>query len=114
MEKVDTVTIKELLDKTIEYAETNVNLAKMKLINKGSSITSSFLAFLIIAVFVVLLIVLLSIGLSLWIGKAMGETYYGFFITAGIFLVLIFILYKIRGRWLKMPIANSLLQSLYK
>lgn len=110
----ETATVNELLDKTVEYVETNVNLIKLKLINKGSSVTSAFLAYVIIAVFVLILIILLSVGAALWIGKMLGETYYGFFITGGFFLLLIILLYALRDKWLKIPIANSLLQSLFK
>lgn len=110
----ETVTVKELLERTVAYAETNVNLIKLKLINRGSSVTSAFLAFVIIAVFALMLIILLSIGAALWIGKVLGETYYGFFIAGGFFLLLIIVLYTLRNKWLKIPIANSLLKSLYK
>jgi hypothetical protein len=109
-----TATVKELIDKTVEYAETNIHLMKMKVVNKGSSITSAFLAYLIIAVFVLVLILMLTIGAALWIGNRLGASHYGFFIMAGVYLILILVLYKVRGKWLKMPIANSLLQSLYK
>jgi hypothetical protein len=109
-----TATVKELIDKTVEYAETNIHLMKMKVVNKGSSITSAFLAYLIIAVFVLVLILMLTIGAALWLGSMLGASHYGFFIMAGFYLILILVLYKVRGKWLKMPIANSLLQSLYK
>lgn len=113
MANEEVITVKELLDKTVEYAETNIDLIKLKLINKSSSITSALLAYIIIAVFVFMFFMLLSIGVAIWIGKIIGETYYGFFITGGIFLLLIIVLYTLRNRWLKIPIANSLLQSLH-
>lgn len=114
MANPEVVTVKELINKVTQYAETNINLYKLKLIDKGSSVTSAFLAFVVIAVFVLLLIILLSIGTSLWLGKILGETYYGFFIMGGFFLILILLLYTLRNKWLKIPIANSLLQKLYK
>lgn len=51
MANEEVLTAKELLDKTVEYAETNVNLFKLKFINKGSAVTSAVLAYLIIAIF---------------------------------------------------------------
>lgn len=114
MANEEVLTVKELLDKTVEYAETNVNLFKLKFINKGSAVTSAVLAYLIIAIFLLILIILLSIGASFWIGKILGEIYYGFFITGGFFLLLIIALYTLRSKWLKIPIANSLLKKLFK
>lgn len=105
------VTLKDLIDKGLLYVETNINLIKLKTVNKGSSVTSAFLTYLIIVVFILILIILLSIGISLWIGKILGETYYGFFITSGFFLLLITLLYALRNKLLKIPIANSLVQN---
>ena len=110
----DSATVNELIGKAVIYADTNINLIKLKLINKGSSITSAFLAYIIIIVFVFMLLILLSIGTSLWLGKILGETYYGFFITSGFFILLIVVLYISRNKWLKIPIANSLVQNLRK
>lgn len=110
----ESITVKELLGKTIEYVETNVNLIKLKLINRGSSMTSAFLAYGIIAMMIMMMVIMLSIGAAIWIGKLLGETYYGFFITGGFFLLIIVLLYVLRNKWLKIPIANSLLQNLYK
>ena len=107
----EATTFKSLIDKVVQYIETNVSLIKLKLIDKGSSVISAFLAYIIIAVFVILLIVLLSIGVSLWLGKMLGETFLGFFVTAGFFIILSLLLYKLRNKWLKMPIANSLLKN---
>jgi hypothetical protein len=110
----ETITVKNLIDNAVQYAETNISLIKLKAINKGSSVTSAFAAYIIIAAFVLMLIILLSIGVSLWVGKILGESYYGFFITSGFFVLLIMILYLLRNKWLKIPIANSLVQNLRK
>ena len=110
----ETLTLKELIDKAVQYVETNIELLKLKIINKGSSITSTFLTYIIIAVFIIMLIILFSIGTALWIGKLLGETYYGFFITGGFFLLMIIILFSLRNKWLKIPITNSLVQNLRK
>lgn len=110
----ETVTVKDLINKAVLYIETNINLVKLKLIHKGSSIVSAFLAYIIIAVFVLMLIIMLSIGASLWLGKILGATHYGFFITGGFFLLLIVIIYASKEKWLNIPITNSLLQNLRK
>lgn len=110
----ESITVKELLAKAIEYIESNVSLIKLKLINRGSSMTSAFLAYSIIAVLILIMAIMLSIGAAIWIGKLLGETYYGFFVTGGFILLLIVLLYVLRNKWLKFPIANSLLQNLNK
>jgi len=114
MLNAETVTVKELIDRSILYIETNVELIKLKLINKGSSVVSAFLAYIIIAVFVLMLIAMVSIGAAIWLGKLLGEVYYGFFIIGGFFLLLILIIYGLREKWLKIPITNSLLKNLHK
>ena len=57
---------------------------------------------------------LASTGIAIWLGKMLGEYYYGFYIVAGFFAILVIIFYIFREKWLKMPIANSLIENLSK
>ena len=62
--------------------------------------------------FIASFFLMLNIGLALLIGRAIGEIYYGFFIVAGFYLVVIAILYSLRDKWLKAPISNLIIKSI--
>ena len=76
-----------MIEKAGDYFETKIQLIKLKSVNKSSDVLSSAIAALAVALILVIGIVLLSIGLALWIGKLTGESYYGFFIVAAIYLL---------------------------
>jgi hypothetical protein len=48
------------------------------------------------------------------IGNTLGEYYYGFFIAGGFYLIVLLIVYVQRKKWIKGPIANSLINKMLK
>jgi len=104
----------ELLENTKTYLETNVDLLKLKFVDKTSVVTSSLISIITIAALLLITLMLTGIGVAIWLGKILGEYYYGFYIVAGFLLILIIIVYIFREKLLKKPIANSLIENMYK
>lgn len=101
--------IGSLFEKTEHYAKATVELYKLKAIDKSADIISTFIARLIVVLCLTLFFVLLNIGIALWIGEALGKSYYGFFMVAGIYALGGILLHAYRNKWVKMPIQNSVL-----
>jgi hypothetical protein len=101
-----------LFEKAEDYLETRMDLYRLRAIDKSSDVVSSIAARLVIALFIASFFLMLNIGLALLIGRAIGEIYYGFFIVAGFYLVVIAILYSLRDKWLKAPISNLIIKSI--
>ena len=108
------LSFEELINDTKTYVETNVDLFKLKFVDKTSTVTSSLIFIIAIATLIVIALMLASTGIAIWLGKMLGEYYYGFYIVAGFFAILVIIFYIFREKWLKMPIANSLIENLSK
>ncbi len=104
--------IGSLFEKAEDYLETRMDLYRLRAIDKSSDVLSSIAARLVIALFIASFFLMLNIGLALLIGRSMGEVYYGFFIVAGFYLVVIVILYSLRDKWLKAPISNLIIKSI--
>jgi hypothetical protein len=96
-----------------DYLETKAELFKLKAIDKSSDVISSIAARMVIALFVASFFLMFNIGVALLIGHSMGEIYYGFFIVAGFYLIVIAILYSSRNKWLKAPINNLIIKSIF-
>jgi hypothetical protein len=62
---------------------------------------SSIAIQLAILVVVALFFTLLSIAGALWIGSLLGETFYGFFVMAGIYALAGIVAYTSRWKWLR-------------
>ena len=102
----------ELFEDTKTYVETNIDLLKLKFVDKTSIVTSSIISIVAISALIIITLVLASIGIAIWLGKMLGEYYYGFYIVACFFTILTIIIYLFREKWLKKPIANSLIENM--
>ncbi len=81
--------VQQLIDKAELYAKTQIELYKLKAIDKTTDVFSSVASGLVIGVVSIFLLIILSVGIALWLGELLGKPYYGFFALAGIYGLLI-------------------------
>jgi hypothetical protein len=112
MEK-QTNQIGTLFEKGETYLETRISLYRLRAIDKSSDILSSIASRLVIALFIASCFLMFNIGLALLIGRSIGEMYYGFFIVAGFYLIVIAVLFSFRDKWLKAPISDLIIKSIF-
>ncbi len=106
--------IESLFEKAETYAKTNIDILKLKAIDKSADVISSIAAKLAIIVVVLLIALMINIGLALWIGELVGKTYYGFFIVAAFYVLVVLILYYKSGVILKAPVNDSIILQMTK
>jgi hypothetical protein len=106
-------TIESLIDKAKNYAETRIDLFKLKAIDKSSSLLSLLVSMFIVILTCFIVFVFLNIGLALLIGEWLGRAYYGFFIIAAIYLIAGLVLFSLRDKLLKTPIADTMIKKLW-
>ena len=110
----DKAAIHSLFEKAEAYAKTNVDLFKLKAIDKSADVVSSLVARIAIIVVVLLIAVMINIGLALWIGELLGKSYLGFFIIAAFYIIVALILHYNRGKMIKAPINDSIILQMLK
>jgi len=96
-----------------EYAEESFNLLLINMYEKTSRMISGATAFLIFAVFGIIVLLFASIGLALWVGRLLEEPFLGFFIVAAFYLLVAAFIYSMRDKWIRLPVINSVLRSIY-
>jgi len=101
--------IGQLFEKTEHYARTSAELFKLKAIDKSADMLSALAVRLAIVLFMTMFFLILNVGIALWIGEALGKSYYGFFIEAGFYAVVGILLYIFRNKWIKDPLKNSII-----
>ena len=104
--------VESLIDRVKSYVETRVDLLKLKGIDKSSSFLSLLISMLVVILISFISVMLLSVGIALFLGDLLGKSYYGFFIVAGFYLITGIVLYTYKDKWLKTPIANSMIKKL--
>lgn len=106
--------LETLLERAEDYAKTNFELFKLNTIDKSADVVSSLISRLAIIITVALLVMIFNIGIALWIGKQLGDSFYGFFIIGAFYALLAIILRVFRHKWIKYPISNSIIKQLLK
>lgn len=109
-----TKNIELLIEKATEYLKISYELIKLKTIDKTSDVVSSlthrFVFFVLIASFMLFL----NLGLSFWLGKILGNTFYGFFIIAAFYFIAGIIFHFFMHKWIKKIINNYIIKQVLK
>jgi hypothetical protein len=106
--------IESLFGNAKEYLENKTELWKLKIIDKTSEAVSSIIEKLILAVIGIIFFILLNIALALLIGYWLGNSFYGFFILAGVYGIVGLIIHLASDKIIKTPIINSIIQKFLK
>ncbi len=101
--------INPLLEKGEAYCKTSMELLKLTSLEKTTSIASTFISRLLLAITLSLFVLMLTIAIALWIGELLGKHYYGFLVVASFYgftgMVLFFMHPLIKAR-----VSNSLIK----
>lgn len=109
-----TNNIELLYERAKEYAEINVELIKMHAIDKAADIVSSIMSRLVLLVSFTMFLLFVNISLSLYLGDVLGETYWGFLVVSGIYLLITIIVSSSKDKIIKVPITNLVIAKLLK
>lgn len=114
MMEENTNLIDELIEKTVDYGKSSLELAKLKALDKTSDGISSFLAHSAVIVILVAFMFFISLGLALWAGKILGEIYFGFFAVAGFYGITAILIYFFMLKWIKKCFSNTFIKLMLK
>ncbi len=104
--------VEELFQKLKDYADTRLDLLKLKSINRVSGFVSSIFTLVVLVLILFAVLFCISIGLALVIGAWVGQAYWGFFIGAALYLIIGLVLYSARDKIIKTPVSNKLIKEL--
>lgn len=107
-------TLELLIEKIETFGKTSVELYKCHAVSTSADIVSNLAAKIILSVIIILFVIMANIGAALWIGALLEETYYGFFVVAGFYLLLGIVLYFLRNELIKTPISNGIIKNFMK
>lgn len=114
MENQPDDSIQSLLDRSKDYVETRIELAKLKAIDKSADVISSTASALVMIVALLFFFLFLNMGLGLWLGELLGKSYYGFFILAALYLITGLLFKSMGDKWVKDPVSSLLIKKLFK
>ncbi|MNG19862.1 hypothetical protein D3C84_1040680 [compost metagenome] len=103
-----------MYEKAEDYTKTSLELIKLKTVAASADVLSSLTSKIAVGAVVAFFTLFLNIGISLWIGKELGEYFYGFFIVALFYLIVAIVLLKTQHKLIKTPIGNMIVSSILK
>jgi len=103
----------ELKTSLVNYLNHKASLLKIELAEKISKLLSSLIAISLFAICMLFVLVFISIALSIFIGNKIGEIYIGFLIVSFIHLIFGICIWKMRVRWIQIPMMNFILKQLF-
>jgi len=110
----NTKLIVSLFEKATEFGKTSIELAKLKAIDKTSDVVSSFIPHSFVFVIISSFLVFFNLGIAFWLGKMLGETYFGFFIVAAFYGIMGLVFHFFFHKWIKRLIYNSIIKKVLK
>jgi hypothetical protein len=101
-----------LVEKAETYSKSSFELLQFNVIDITADAVSSMVSNLIMVSAFALSLLILNIGLALYIGSLTGNSFYGFFIIGGFYLLISFPLFLFRKKLIKYPISNLMIKRL--
>jgi len=106
----NTQLIESLIVKASEYGKTSFEIVKLKTLDKTSDVISSLLPHSVVLIILSSFMLFLNLGAALWLGEVLGEVYYGFFIVAAFYGLVVIVLHFFLHNWLKKIICNYIIK----
>jgi len=106
----NTGLIEELLGKVAEYGKAELELAKLKAIDKGSDIVSASVPSLIVMVSASVFMLFLNLGVAVWVGGLLGNLFLGFFSVSAFYGLIALILHLLMRKWLKRKVGDYIIK----
>lgn len=96
-----------------KYLDLKLDYYKLDLIERAVLLLTKIFSFAVIWIIVTMIAFFLSMGTAFLIGDLLDSTYLGFFIVAGIILIVGLIILAIRKPLITNPIINALIKAVF-
>ena len=105
--------VEELAAHVKEYVNNRIAATKLSVAERTSKVAAKIIAVIIVALIFFLFLIFASTALAYSLSKLTGELYWGFLIVAGIYFLLVVLVWKTKDRFLRLPILNAILRQLF-
>lgn len=104
----------DLLEHAGDYIETYYKLGLLKVTEKSTAAGSSVIAALLLTILFIFFALFIGLGLAWWIGGMLDSIIAGYFIVAGIYLLIIVCVLAMRKKVIDPFVRNYLVKKIYE
>ena len=103
-----------LLEKAEDFGLTSVELVKLRAVDKTAEVVSSIIPYSVAFVLGASFMVFLNLGIAFWLGEILGQFYYGFFLVAAFYVLMVLMFHFFIHKRMKRYICDSIIEQLLK
>lgn len=103
-----------LYERSMAYFNVSYEIAKLKTIQKFSDILSTILPHSIVFVLFSSFFLFINLGFAFWMGTILGNSFYGFFVVAGFYLIIGILIHFFFHEKIKSWISNFIIRRINK
>ncbi len=105
--------VEDLADTIKDYVNTRMEYVKLSAAEKSSAVIANVIAVFAVAIVFIFFIIFAGMALAFGLAAWLGSTWLGFLIVAALYLLLGVIVWVARGKIIRMPVMNSMIQQLF-
>jgi len=101
--------LESLFEKAETFGITTYELSKLKALETTVKVVTSLVSRMAVIAMVAIFLFILSTGMAFWLGELLGRIYYGFFVVAGFYMLVILVLHFFLHKWIRKPLRDSII-----
>jgi len=101
--------LESLFEKAETFGITTYELSKLKALETTVKVVTSLVSRMAVIAMVAIFLFILSTGVAFWLGELLGRIYYGFFVVAGFYMLVILVLHFFLHKWIRKPLSDSII-----
>ena len=105
--------VQHLAEEIKAYVNVRIDLVKLTVAETASKMIADTAATIIAALIFLFFLFFASVGLALFLSSVIGNSYSGFLIVAGLYLILAFLIWILREKWIRLPVMNAIIRQLF-
>jgi len=110
----NTGVIDDLLEKVTDYGKAELELVKLKALDKTSGLISASVPGIIVLILVSVFMLFLNLGLAIWAGGLLNNLFLGFFAVAALYGFIALIMHLFMRKWLKRKVGDYIISRVLK
>lgn len=111
MSQIEKIEI--LAEDVKQYVSTSFDLIKLETAERASIVGTGMISGMLLGMFGMLFVFFVSLGAGFYLSTILGNSYLGFVIVGGFYLVLIFILSLIKKEFIDKYVRDKVIQKIF-
>jgi hypothetical protein len=103
-------SMESLVGRVAAFCKTSFKVSKLKALRITIAVVTALLSWLSVILMISMFALIFNIGIAIWLGELLGNTYYGYFVVAAFYLVVGIVFYLFFQKWIKKLVFDLIIK----